>query len=356
MEQKSQQYHPISVQKLLDGPTTIDWLVDPIIPPGTSGLLAGESGVGKTWLILALAIAISTGSKFLGHFRTKPGSVLIVDEENAELLLRVRLKMMLTAAGLDTDKIPINFLIGKAVNLSPNKGGTRTIAYNKLLATVRSIKPAIVIFDSLTRVHRANENNANEIAAVFSNVKHLMEQTSSACLFTHHFNKSGYGSSKSGMRIRGSSDIRAFCDYSLLVDKADGGVVIHHDKARWADTLQSFSVNFESTDSTFALSYSGVKGKEQKDDYKDIWAWLVKKLWKDKLNRPDLIDWAKKEYICGQRKLDEVLKWRMEQGHLEYHNGRPVGYSLTENGRSTPAGRELSENEELNDLFDSAKI
>ncbi len=110
-------YAPVTLPELLDGPTEIDWLIDGVVPIPTSGILAGDSGIGKTWMVLDLAIAVATGESWLGHFNTQQGTVLIVDEDNAELLLRVRLLKLLAGRNLkQPDEVPISFLVGQHVN------------------------------------------------------------------------------------------------------------------------------------------------------------------------------------------------------------------------------------------------
>jgi hypothetical protein len=296
-------------------------------------LLAGDAGVGKTWLTLGLALDVATGRSWLGQFPVKRGSVLVVDEENADLLLRVRLAAMLKARNLHPDGIPISFLVGAGVNLSPiyhPKTGAlqSTQGYVKLLNTVAECRPALVIFDSLTRCHRSNENSANEMAAVFANVRHLVNQTGCSVLFTHHFRKAGANSSGSGQAIRGSSDIRAFCDYTLLAERTETGIKITHDKSRWSQLVDPFAVKLAYTDDSFDLVWDGERPAV---GLRTIWDWLRGTLTEGASTRAQLIDRAQETEICKQRKLDDTLRWRTKHGFLEKVKiGREVGYRLTD--------------------------
>ena len=184
-------FKTLTLAELLDGPTEIDWLVEQIIPPTSSGILAGNSDVGKTWLTLELAIAVATGEDWLGHFPTRQGKVLIVDEENADLLLRVRLLKLLEDRGLDESNLPIEFLIGNGILISPHKRkGTSDIEFNltykRLAATIDNLKPALVIFDSLTRIHGEDENSSNKMAGLFNGVKRLVDSSGASllCFYT----------------------------------------------------------------------------------------------------------------------------------------------------------------------------
>ena len=318
-------YEPLSLTTLLDGPTEINWVVEPFVPPTSTILLAGHSGVGKTWLSLDLALSIAGGRPWLGRFPVRQGPVLVVDEENSELLLRTRLLKLLQSHRLDPKELPLFFLVGQMVNLSPEKPAYARdlLSCEQLLKTIHQIEPILVIFDSLTRCHRSNENSANEMAAVFANVKHLVDITGTSCLFNHHFRKSGGGSNRSGDRIRGSTDIRAFCDVTLLVDDRGGGCAITHDKSRWSEPIPSFNVDFQVGEDAFALSYAGerkINGRQQV-----VWDHLEKVLAAGPLSRKDLL--ARCESVCAERLLDRVLK---QQSDLlcKHRIGKEVFYSL----------------------------
>lgn len=59
----------------------VDWTVEKLIPEGAITLLHGPAGLGKTWLCLALAKAVSDGAPFLG-LQTKQREVVYCDYEN----------------------------------------------------------------------------------------------------------------------------------------------------------------------------------------------------------------------------------------------------------------------------------
>ncbi len=330
-------YKALSLPELMDGPTTIDWRVKDLIPPKSTGLLAGDSGVGKTWLTLRLALDVALGVPWLGQFPTRQGPVLIVDEENADLLLRVRLDKMLKARNLNPAKIPVSFLVGIGVNLSPVKDRagilTPTNGFLKLRDTLKALQPSLVIFDSLTRCHTSNENASNEMASVFANVRELVDVTGASLLFTHHIRKgNASGNGDSGQRIRGSSDIRAFADFTLLVDKTDTGVTVIHDKSRWAERVDPFGVKFAYTDNTFDLTFDGEKPIVT---LRSLWEWLRDQLELEPLTRAQLIDRAKVANLCKERKLDDTLKWRVEHGYLsKIKIGHAVGFGLADKGEN----------------------
>jgi len=59
------------------------WIVHGFIPQGHLIILAGEEGVGKSYLCFVLAVAAASGLPFLGY-PTEPTRVLYFDEENSK--------------------------------------------------------------------------------------------------------------------------------------------------------------------------------------------------------------------------------------------------------------------------------
>src|SRR5260221_12696979 len=57
-------------------------LVESLIPPRTVNLMVGDSGIGKSPLVYQLALAIATGTPFLG-MSTRRANVLMIDYENS---------------------------------------------------------------------------------------------------------------------------------------------------------------------------------------------------------------------------------------------------------------------------------
>ena len=302
-------YIPQTLSDLLTGPTDIDWIVEDIIPPQTSGLLAGEGGVGKTWLMLELALAVATGTPWLGKFPTRQGTVLVVDEENAELMLRIRVMKMLEGRNLKPD-IPLFFLIGEGINLTPIRGQklVPSASFNRLLTTIEVLKPTLTLFDSLTRVHSSNENAAPEMAEIFRCVRHLLDTTGTSCLFSHHMRK--MGSSKSGDRIRGTTDLRNFADYTVLVDSIKGkkGMMkVQHDKSRWSEPIPTFNVKLE-VESTWAkLTHDGAATST-------MWEWLERFLTKAKDHK------ATRQVILDAAAIEGFTEWKIDKKLREWAN------------------------------------
>lgn len=67
------------------------YLVQGILTEGACGFIAGEPKCYKSWIGLDLALSVSTGADFLGHFRVQdPGPVLYIQEEDPAPTLKSR--------------------------------------------------------------------------------------------------------------------------------------------------------------------------------------------------------------------------------------------------------------------------
>ena len=246
-------YEPVPFSTMMDGTTEIEWLMEGIIPRTTTGIAAGEPGVGKTWLVMDLVLAMASGVPWLGKFETKPCKVLVVDEENAHVLVRKRFLSLAWKYRQYERLDEIDFLVGESIDITPlehpkigmQPSGDFTMLYN----TIGTHGYDVVVFDSLTRLHHADENDSSRMSAVFRYIKKLMDDFGVSCVFTHHFNKSR---GHSNNRLRGSSDILAFPDYVLRVetdrnhgDISDTGIVVDHGKSRWGINMGKFFVKLQ---------------------------------------------------------------------------------------------------------------
>jgi len=87
------------------------FMVDSLVPLGTTTVFFGRGKSGKSTLVKALALEIAMGGAFLGHKVRHPGGVIVVDYEDARACKR-EFRRILSGAGLDPDilgELPIHF-------------------------------------------------------------------------------------------------------------------------------------------------------------------------------------------------------------------------------------------------------
>ena len=80
-----------------------EMLLDPILPEKGLAMLFAMRGVGKTFVALGMALAVSSGTKFLKWTVSKPRRVLLADGEMPAAALQERLASMIASAGIDFD-------------------------------------------------------------------------------------------------------------------------------------------------------------------------------------------------------------------------------------------------------------
>lgn len=205
-----------------------NWLVDGLFPREGVGIIAGHAKIGKSWLTLDLAITIANGGAWLNKFLVEPGHVLYVDEESTRDMLGFRYRKLLNQKGLADAKI--QFLIKEGFHFSSQS------KIDELRQIMDLLHPKLVVFDSLNRVHQAEENSASEMREVFRAVTKLSKDYGCFILFTDHL---PHGQD----RFRGSSDKEAFVDTGFLATKiGNSNLMVEHKYARLIETRPSFEL------------------------------------------------------------------------------------------------------------------
>jgi len=174
-----------------------DWIVEDFVVANEATVLAADGGVGKTFLMQALSLAVTGGDEtFLGLPIKRHGPVIYVDEENSRALAHQRLH----ALGYDPKKhSDLEYIWYAGVDLIHEP--------EKLLEEAIEIEPALVIVDSLSRVALGAEENSNDAMTLLmkGGVIPIARETNAGVIVVHHSVKGGGGSRGAGA-IRNASD------------------------------------------------------------------------------------------------------------------------------------------------------
>jgi hypothetical protein len=186
----------------VDAPT-VDWAVQDLIPLGCVTLVSGAPDAGKTWFGLAMSRYLLQSEEFLGR-RVSRRAVVYCDLENPLGVIMQRIEDLGFREDLDFH----HWSFHCPVLPPPLTDATPYVQLAESLA----VKP-VLIFDSLVRFHDAgNENSASDMAAIMSQLRRIA-RTGAGVLVLHHRGKS------ESSQYRGSSDIQAGVDLSLMLDK-----------------------------------------------------------------------------------------------------------------------------------------
>lgn len=189
-------------------------LIDNFLPAASVMGITASPGVGKTWLTFELMRSCSQGTPFLGKFDTnRPMSCLFVGSD-ASVFDYARQWRRLTVDDwgeyTDDDINPIEnncrFLIQSGFLFEDLQSIHRLLAtsnnfdwgyehdvlkYDSELdthvpVTTRSTGFKVIIFDTLSKMTRANQNDNTEMEEVFRNIRLVSEYTGASVIILHH--------------------------------------------------------------------------------------------------------------------------------------------------------------------------
>lgn len=143
-----------------------------------------ERGIGKTLLLLNLAISIANGEKAFIDFNIDySGPVLFLDFEMGERLMTVRLNKMLENTPFELKSALTNLFV-----LNTNRTFIEELP--KVLQLITEIKPILIIVDNLRlAVSSINANSGSEIARFFQLILSIRSRYNTAIIVVDHFRK-----------------------------------------------------------------------------------------------------------------------------------------------------------------------
>ena len=192
------------------GPQT-QWLIQDLWTDQAVGILGGEPKCCKSFLALDIALSVASATPCLRQFPARrSGKVLFFPAEDSLAIVRQRLEGIACAAQVTLASLPIDVITAPSLRLD-------TAADRQRLAnTVETLRPLLLILDPLIRLHRVDENDATQIAALLSYLRQLQRQFQLAVLLVHHARKDSH-SSRPGQALRGSSELHGWGDSNLYL-------------------------------------------------------------------------------------------------------------------------------------------
>jgi archaellum biogenesis ATPase FlaH len=186
----------------------VKWLIKGVLPKAELGMIYGESGSGKSFFALDMAMAIARGvPKWRDHKVTAGGVVYVAAEGTWGLANRLR---AYHAEHKSEGEDPSLGIITDAPNFLEGKDHKTVIDRIKACDLGRPVD--LVIVDTLSRVSPgANENSSEDMGAVLAHCKAIHEATGAMVLLVHH---SGKDASRGA---RGHSSLHAACETVIEV-------------------------------------------------------------------------------------------------------------------------------------------
>jgi hypothetical protein len=177
--------------------TIPDELIQGLLHKATKGVLAGSSKTSKTWILLDLAICVSTGARFI-KWNTTQGKVLFVNMEIDLAFLKQRLQTLVEKKGCGSLD-DLHFLTLRGRSDSPEE----------LLETIAQRAQgddyALIILDPIYKLMVGrSENTAKGVGLLCHHIEQLLVKTGAAVVYTHHFTKGSQAGKKAMDRLSGS--------------------------------------------------------------------------------------------------------------------------------------------------------
>jgi RecA-family ATPase len=148
---------------LVDVPPEERWLIDQLWAEEGVGIVGGEPKLCKTFLALDMGVSVASGEPCLRHFAVhRPGRVLIFSAEDAQHALRAKLSGIARAAGRELDQLDIQVITALSLRLDLEQDRAA------LEATVRKLRPRLLILDPFVRLHRVDENTSGAVAPLLA--------------------------------------------------------------------------------------------------------------------------------------------------------------------------------------------
>ena len=206
--------NPLPIQRASQlsstGPQT-QWLIEGLWSDQAVGILGGEPKCCKSFLALDVAVSVASGAACLRQFPVRrSGPVLLFPAEDSLAVVRQRLEGIAAAAQVPFDSLPVQVITAPTLRLDAPTDRAR------LLETVQQLRPRLLILDPLIRLHRVDENDATQIAALLSYLRELQRQFELAVMLVHHARKDSHAS-RPGQALRGSSELHGWGDSNLYM-------------------------------------------------------------------------------------------------------------------------------------------
>lgn len=186
----------------------LKWIVPDLLPQGLF-LLVGLFKLGKSWLVLALCLAVATGKTFLGRYHVKQGRVLYLALEDGPRRIKSR------AAKMGATLPP-----GLLVAFDWRRGAEGVEDLRAWLEENSDI--SLIVIDTLSkfRAQSSNEDIWSRDYDEIAQIKKLADEFEVAIVLVHHRSKAARDDVH--QTAAGTNAIQGAVDGSLLLDRKRG--------------------------------------------------------------------------------------------------------------------------------------
>lgn len=184
----------------------VAWLVKGWLPKEGVALLAGQSRIGKTFLLLELAGALATGGSFFGRpVRERVGVLILAAEGAGTIAPRLEALRLHRLGGIEAAMLPIAW----AEISDADEIGAIVAAAAAEMQSRFGVRLGMIGVDTVAAAFNADENDAQLATAAMKALGKLASEARTLVVAVAHYGKSD------GAGVRGSSAWTASADVIL---------------------------------------------------------------------------------------------------------------------------------------------
>lgn len=220
------------ITELLNAPPPV-WLIKRILPKADLGVLYGETGSGKSFMVLDMLLAIARGVPWRDR-KTVQGQVTYICAEGAGGLNN-RLKAYSQQHKIDLATVPFRPITRDVSNL------LNDLDYSALAKQINAEGGAdLIVIDTLAQTTPGgSENSSDDMGKAISHCRGLAKITGAMVLVIHHAGKN------LAAGARGWSGLKAAADVELCVERTDSIRFMHVTKAKDAGDFEKFGFKLQ---------------------------------------------------------------------------------------------------------------
>ena len=217
----------------------LEWLVAGVLPAPALAMLYGDPGCGKTFTALSIALAVASGSPWLGR-ETRRAAVLYIAAEGV-LGLKLRLRAHREKYGVPPPSTADMRFVASAIEIMNPDHVAGLLGQFK----AAGFRPGLIVVDTLARVALgADENSANDMGRVVAGFDELKRQTGATVLVIHHSRKGGGKVERGSSALKGALDVSITCE--AVGEGKAVGVTLECDKMKDAEPFGQITAGLES--------------------------------------------------------------------------------------------------------------
>ena len=172
-------------------------IIRSILHQGCKMIIGGASKARKSWTLMDMMLAISSGEPWWG-FPTQRGRALYINFELPSFAFQHRLGAIASAKGITNySGFDLWNLRGYATDFS--------VLIPKILARIKECSYSLIVLDPVYKgLGKRDENKAGDIASLCNEIEQLAVQSGAAVVFGAHYSKGNQAGKEAIDRIGGS--------------------------------------------------------------------------------------------------------------------------------------------------------